>query len=340
MSDERHELGLGLQTDKLPGAYAPLARAAEEAGFAVLTAFNDLWFQPALPALLEIARATERVRVGPSCLNPFTVHPVEIAGQTAMLDAATEGRAFLGLARGSWLETIGVDQSDPVTAIREAWEVVRRLLDRDDSGFEGRRFSLAKGDRLRYPVARRSVPLLIGTWSPRLAAFAGEAAQELKVGGSANPEVVPVMRERIGNHEVRIVLGAVTVVDDDGDRARTIARREVAMYLAVVAELDPTVALEPELVARVRALVAAGDDTRRPCSTRARDASTSARRTECRSPAGWSCCVPRCSPGCARRSEPTARRPEARARAVPLQSVRRRARQGPRPRTSRSPTRR
>jgi 5,10-methylenetetrahydromethanopterin reductase len=188
------------------------------------------------------------------------VHPVEIAGQTAMLDAASEGRAFLGLARGSWLETMRVDQTDPVTAIREAWEVVRRLLEGDDSGFEGRRFSLSQGNRLRYPVARPSVPLLIGTWSPRLGAFAGEAAQELKVGGSANPEVVPMMRERIGNHEVRIVLGAVTVVDDDGDRARRIARREVAMYLAVVAELDPTVSLEPELVARVRTLVAAGDD--------------------------------------------------------------------------------
>jgi 5,10-methylenetetrahydromethanopterin reductase len=260
VSDEQHELGLGLQTDKLPGEYAPLARAAEEAGFAVVTAFNDLWFQPALPALLEIAHSTKHVRVGPSCLNPFTVHPAEIAGQTAMLDAASEGRAFLGLARGSWLETMGVDQSDPVTAIREAWEVVRRLLAGDDSGFEGRRFSLSQGDRLRYPVARPSVPLLIGTWSPQLAAFAGAAAQELKVGGSANPAVVPVMRERIGNQEVRIVLGAVTVVDNDGDRARTIARREVAMYLAVVAELDPTVSLDPELVARVRALVAAGDD--------------------------------------------------------------------------------
>jgi 5,10-methylenetetrahydromethanopterin reductase len=260
VSDDRRELGLGLQTDKPPGEYAPLARAAEEAGFAVVTAFNDLWFQPPLPALLEIARSTQHVRVGPSCLNPFTVHPVEIAGQTAMLDAASEGRTFLGLARGSWLETMGVDQSDPVTAIREAWEVVRRLLDGDDSGFEGHRFSLSRGDRLRYPVARPSVPLLVGTWSPRLAAFAGEAAQELKVGGSANPDVVPVMRERIGNPEVRIVLGAVTVVDDDGDKARTIARREVAMYLAVVAELDPTVSLEPELVERVRALVAAGDD--------------------------------------------------------------------------------
>ena len=260
MSNASRELGLGLQTDKALGEYGPLARAAEDAGFAVVTTFNDLWFQPALPALLEIARSTQQVRVGPSCLNPFTVHPVEIAGQTAMLDAAANGRAFLGLARGAWLETLGLDQSDPLTAIREAWEVVRRLLEGDDSGYEGARFSLSQGNRLRYPILRPKVPLLVGTWSPRLAAFAGEAAQELKVGGSANPDVVPVLREWVENPDVRIVLGAVTVVDEDGDRARKIARREVAMYLAIVAELDPTLALEPELVSRVRALVAAGDD--------------------------------------------------------------------------------
>ena len=191
---------------------------------------------------------------------PFTVHPVEIAGQIAALDAASNGRAFLGLARGTWLEPLGLDQSDPVTAIREAWEIVRRLLAGDDSGFTGRRFSLPQGQRLRFPILRDQVPLLVGTWAPRLSAFAGEEAQELKVGGSANPDVVPVIRERIGNPDVRIVLGAVTVVDEDGDRARSIARREVAMYLAVVAELDPTVSLDPELVARIRALVAAGDD--------------------------------------------------------------------------------
>jgi 5,10-methylenetetrahydromethanopterin reductase len=260
VTDGGRELGLGLQTDKYPGDYGPLAQLAEDAGFDVVTTFNDLWFQPALPALLEIAGATTRVRVGPSCLNPFTVHPVEIAGQIAALDAASNGRAFLGLARGTWLEPLGLDQSDPVTAIRETWEIVRRLLAGDDSGFTGRRFSLPEGERLRFPVLRDQVPLLVGTWAPRLSAFAGEEAQELKVGGSANPDVVPVIRERIGNPNVRIVLGAVTVVDEDGDRARSIARREVAMYLAVVAELDPTVSLDPELVARIRALVDAGDD--------------------------------------------------------------------------------
>jgi len=254
------ELGLGLQTDKQPGEYAALARQAEEARFAVVTTFNDLWFQPALPALLEIAAATTRVRVGPSCLNPFTLHPVEIAGQVAALDQASDGRAFLGLARGSWLEPLDLDQSDPVTAVEEAWEVIRRLLAGDDSGFAGRRFALPAGERLRYPVRRREVPLLVGTWSPRLAAFAGRAAQELKVGGSGNPRLVPLMRELVGNDDVGIVLGAVTVVDEDGDRARRIARREVAPYFDVVGGLDPTVTLEPELVARVRELVRARDD--------------------------------------------------------------------------------
>jgi 5,10-methylenetetrahydromethanopterin reductase len=230
--------------------YGALARAAEDGGFDVVTTFNDLWFQPALPALLEIARATKRVRVGPSCLNPFTLHPVEIAGQIAMLDAASDGRAFLGLARGAWLKSLGIDQSQPVSAIREAWEIVARLLKGDDSGYAGERFSLPQGSRLRYEHPHASVPLLVGTWAPKLAMFAGEAAQELKVGGSANPDVVPVMRERIANDEVRIVLGAVTVVDEDGERARSIARREVAMYLGVVAELDPTFPVDPELLGR------------------------------------------------------------------------------------------
>jgi len=252
------ELGLALQTDKRAGAYAPLARAADDAAFDVVTVFNDLWFQPALPALLEIAAATRRARIGPTCLNPFTLHPVEIAGQVAALDRASGGRAFLGLAAGAWLASIGVDRHGAAAAVAEAWEVVRRLLAGDDSGFAGVRFSLLPGARLRYEVERTEVPLLVGTWSPRLAAFAGRAARELKAGGSANPALVPMLRERIGDDAVGVVLGAVTVVDEDGDRARAAARREVAMYVDVVGALDPTGPAEPELLERIRPLVAAG----------------------------------------------------------------------------------
>src|SRR3977135_278997 len=118
--------GLGLQSNKPPGAYAALARQAEADGFDVVSVFNDLFFQPALPALLLIARATERVRVGPAALNPSTLHPVEIAGQAAALDLASGGRAYLGLVAGAWLDRLGLEMSAPVERLREAAEIVRR----------------------------------------------------------------------------------------------------------------------------------------------------------------------------------------------------------------------
>jgi 5,10-methylenetetrahydromethanopterin reductase len=51
---------------------------------------------------------------------------------------------------------------------------------------------------------------------------------------------------------IGIVIGAVCVVDQDGAAARARARREVALYLPVVAELDPTVQIDPDLLARLR----------------------------------------------------------------------------------------
>jgi 5,10-methylenetetrahydromethanopterin reductase len=255
----RVEVGLGLQGDLPLAAYGALGRIAEAGGVDVLSVYNDLLFRPALPPLLELARVTERVRLGPAALNPFTVHPVEIAGQIAALDEVSRGRAYLGLVAGAWLDSIGVDAARPLTALREAVEVVRRLLAGDASGFEGRRFRLAPGQALRYPVLRARVPLMIGTWAPRTAAFAGEVADELKIGGSANPDLVPVVRGRIRNERVRIVVGAVCVVDEDGGAARARAREAAALYFPVVAERDPTLEVPAGLAADVGRLVDAGD---------------------------------------------------------------------------------
>lgn len=261
------EFGLGLQSDKRSGDYGRLARSAERAGFDVLTVFSDLMYQPPIFPLLEMAAATQRVRLGAACLNPYSMAPYEIAGQVAALDLASHGRAYLGLARGTWLGAVGIDQPRPLTTLDEAAQVVYRLLRGDTGGFEGRVFRLAPDTALRYRVHRPDPPLLIGAWGPKGAALAGRIAEEIKVGGSANPAMVPVIRDRLrvgaeqagrGVDEIGIVFGAVTVVDTDGAAARARARTEVAMYLAVVADLDPTVDLPTDLLARVKALVDAG----------------------------------------------------------------------------------
>jgi 5,10-methylenetetrahydromethanopterin reductase len=206
-------------------------------------------YQPAIVPLLIAALNTTRIRLGSACLNPFTLHPVEIAGQIAALDLASKGRAYLGLARGAWLDKIGIDHPLPVRALREAAEIVRLLLAGDPGGYRGEVFSLAPGTGLQFAVQRSRVPLLIGTWSPKTGALAGELADEVKIGGSANPAMVQRMRQLVAvgtkragrtSEDVGIVVGAVTVVAEDGAAARRLARSAVAMYLDVVGRLDPT----------------------------------------------------------------------------------------------------
>ncbi len=180
------EVGIAFQTDKVLGRYGELAAAAEAHGFDVVSVFADLLYQPPLPALLEMARSTARVRLGAACLNPYTQHPYEIAGSIASLDAASNGRAYLGLARGTWLDAIGVEQRRALAHLRDAAAIVRALLAGDDAGYDGAAFQLKPAyTRLRYDLPRRlPPPLLLGAWGPRGAALAGEIADEIKVGGN------------------------------------------------------------------------------------------------------------------------------------------------------------
>ncbi len=246
---------------------------AEAAGIDVLSVFHDLLYQPAIGPLLLMARVTERIRLGPAALNPFTLHPYEIAGQIAMLDAVSGGRAYLGLAKGAWLDKLGLREERPLAALREAVAVIDALLARDECGFEGERFTLAPGTRLEYEPVRAAVPLTIGTWGRETARWAGTVAEEVKVGGTANPELLPLVRGWIDNPDVRLVTGCVTVVDEDGAWAHERAREVVGTYVDVVAQHDPTledgelplerfcIAGTPEEVAsRVRELWDAGAD--------------------------------------------------------------------------------
>jgi 5,10-methylenetetrahydromethanopterin reductase len=187
-----------------------------------------------------MARVTERIRLGPAALNPFTLHPYEIAGQIAMLDSVSGGRAYLGLAKGAWLDRLGIEAKQPLGALREAVEIIEALLEGDTSGVHGEQFTLEPGTALAYPRERDSVPLLIGTWGRETARWAGMVADEVKIGGTANTDLLPVVRVWIDNPDVRLVVGCVTVVDDDGDWARAHAATVVQPYLDIVARHDPT----------------------------------------------------------------------------------------------------
>jgi 5,10-methylenetetrahydromethanopterin reductase len=258
---------IAFQSDKTPREYEALAELVDGYAFDTVSVYNDLMFQPALGALVLMARKLRIAQVGFAALNPFTLHPVEIAGQAAVLDLASEGRAYLGLVRGAWLEQIGVEARRPLQTLREAVLVVKHVLARNAAAFNGDVFKLAENTTLNYQPLRSDIPIMIGTWGKQTALMAGELADEIKVGGSANPAMVgvlaPALREgeRKANRAANTVgmcLGAVCVVDEDRVAAREKVRREAALYLPVVAALDPTLN-DPEWLARVQALNAQKD---------------------------------------------------------------------------------
>lgn len=246
------QVSIAYQTDKPLSQYAELARRAEEFGFDGVSVYNDLYFQPAWPPLLEMARATRRVRLGPAAVNPFTCHPVHLAGNLALLDEVSQGRAYLGMARGAWLDTLKLEPERPITALQEALMIVRALLRGDRSGFSGEEFSLAPDHGLRWKLPAREIPFLLGSWGRRTLAACRGLVQEVKLGGTASPEVAAQTVAACGEDGPNVVVGAVTVVAEDAERARALARREVALYLPVVADLDPGLELEPKALKRLR----------------------------------------------------------------------------------------
>ncbi|HEY7711694.1 MAG TPA: LLM class flavin-dependent oxidoreductase, partial [Candidatus Entotheonella sp.] len=222
--------------------------------------YNDMLYQPAWLPLLEIARHTKRVRIGPAAVNPFTSHPINIAGNIALIDEMSKGRAYLGLVRGGWLDFLGLHPKRPITALREAFACIRLLLQQSREPYHGQVFSLAGGEALRWRIHRPDVPFLLGTWGPQTLNACLDQIAEIKIGGTANPRVVPTIQKVIGDvatqdrdapAKIGIAVGAVTIVDRDGKAARETARREAALYLNIIARLDPTLGIEPDLLSRI-----------------------------------------------------------------------------------------
>ena len=261
-------LSIAFQTDKTPAEYAALAHLVEGYDFDVVSVYCDAPFHPSYGPLLLMAPHLSRARLGPAAVSPFRIHPIDIAAETALLAGSTRGGVYLGLARGAWLGDYGIQEpQQPVQALREAVEIVQGLLSGELHGYEGKVYRIASHVRAPYPLPQERIPILIGTWGKRLAGLAGEIADEVKVGGSANPDFAPVMLGYIAEGEkrayrpagsVRLVMGAVCVVDEDRFLARQKAREAAALYLPVVAPLDSTAQVEPELLQRLQKLVEAG----------------------------------------------------------------------------------
>jgi 5,10-methylenetetrahydromethanopterin reductase len=222
-----------------------LARLAEDAGFDRL-GISDVVFWPDPFVLLAlVSQHTTRIALGPMVTNPYSRHPVVLAGIMAALQDASQGRAFLGIGVGAGLEQLGMDYPKPVATLREAIGVIRSLLRGEEVTVDGSTITVDAA-RMVGPVS--PVPISVGSRSRQVVTLAGELADIALVGGRLmNAELAATYRgwladgaQRAGRDvSVIDVAPRLTLcVSRDGGHARSSLKRYVAHYAVLIRPAD------------------------------------------------------------------------------------------------------
>ena len=158
-------------------ALTGLAVAAEGAGIDQLWVSNDLMMRSAPPLLGALFQKTTRLHLGIGIMNPYSVHPAELAMVASTLQEMSGGRFLLGLGAGSaeFLSWVGIPQEKPLTDTRAALRAIRALIEgARPADVEGAGDGWNGDAYLRLPAMK--VPIYIGAMSPRMLAFAGAEA--------------------------------------------------------------------------------------------------------------------------------------------------------------------
>ncbi len=233
------KFSLRLNNDLPAADYVKLAQAAEAAGFDQFWVSDDLFLRSAVVILTAVATATTRIEVGTCILNPYTIHPAEIAMIAATLDELSGGRFNLGLSSGAadFLGWIGIETPKPLTAVHETVDAINRLMSGERVPANGQFLRWTDEAYLRFQPKRR-VPIYLGALSPNMLAAIGQYADgglPLLLPPEHYETVLPYLQ--VGAMKVRRSLDEVDVaacvwcsLSDDPLAAEDALREKIAYY--------------------------------------------------------------------------------------------------------------
>ena len=179
-------IGIRLSSGLGPQRCIELAQAAEVGGFASIWFAENPFESGVFVTAGACAALTERVRIGIGVVNPYTRHPVQIAMEFAALAGLAEGRAILGVGSGiaSRITRMRIDDSRPVTAVREAIGIVRPMLSGKRVTYSGAAFSVSDAQLPHWicPLpSQRRLPIYMAAAGEPMLRACGEIADGLIV---------------------------------------------------------------------------------------------------------------------------------------------------------------
>jgi alkanesulfonate monooxygenase SsuD/methylene tetrahydromethanopterin reductase-like flavin-dependent oxidoreductase (luciferase family) len=145
-------------------------RLARQLGFDGVSIGNHLsygstaWFPP-FETLMRLAAEADGMSLGTCMLILPLYDPRHVAEQVALLDAASGGRAILGIAPG-WqkdeFRVMGLDHGGRIGRYTEAVDLIKRLLTEEDVTFVGKHFQISRLTLAIPPTRKPRPPLWLG----------------------------------------------------------------------------------------------------------------------------------------------------------------------------------
>jgi len=165
------------------------ARLAEQAGFdgLLISEHYHPWVDDlgasgfAFSTIAAMAQVTERVELTTGVTTPlFRYHPGVVAQAAATIDRLSGGRFNLGVGTGENINEGPLGLAFPKYAeraarMREALEIMRRLLDGEKLTFDGEYYRTDRAKLYSPPVG--PVPIWMAAGGPKSAVLAAEMAQ-------------------------------------------------------------------------------------------------------------------------------------------------------------------
>ena len=168
-----------------PDELKALVDLTEALGYDALWYADERFYREVYVGLTLAALRTKRIALGTLVTDPYSRHPSMTAAAIGSLAELAPGRVIRGLgAGGSGFQAMGIERKSPVVALREATELIRRLLAEPRVTYDGQVIRFHDG-WLDFKAVG-SVPIYIASSGRKILTLAGEIADGICIGSVAS----------------------------------------------------------------------------------------------------------------------------------------------------------
>ncbi|HSR48298.1 MAG TPA: LLM class flavin-dependent oxidoreductase [Anaerolineales bacterium] len=245
-----------------------IVRYAESKGFDAVWQAESRLVRDAIVPMAAYAAVTERLKVGSGVINNWTRNIGLLAATFLTLDDLAPNRILCGI--GAWWDplarNVGIDRRNPLQAMRETVEVLRRLLRMERVTFHGEFHNVA-GIELDVVHGRReprNVPIYIGATGPKMMELTGEIADGVVLNYCVPPEYNQEALEALDRGAKRagrtlddIDRPQLVVCSVDNDRAKALdtTRELLTQYLAQQPHIAKASGVASEVVGEIQSIL-------------------------------------------------------------------------------------